>query len=102
MLGGLSVDAISGGATKAAGRATTNVVNGAVAKIATSKIGNKISSAKCTILNNGCFVAGTLVLTIDDKPIEAGDLVLSSDPETGEVAYKEVLQTLNKLRGATD
>ena len=104
MLGGLSVDAISGGATKAAGRAATNVVNGAVAKIATSKIGNKISSAKCTILNKGCFVAGTLVLTIDGhKPIEtieAGDFVLSSDPETGEVAYKEVLQTYVFIKDA--
>ena len=44
-----------------------------------------------------CFVAGTLVLTIDgEKPIEdieIGDYVYASDPETGESGYKEVLQT---------
>ena len=44
-----------------------------------------------------CFVAGTLVLTIEgSKPIEeikAGDLVYSTDPETGESEYKEVVQT---------
>ena len=48
-------------------------------------------------INNGstCFVAGTLVLTDDgEKPIEdieVGDHVYASDPETGENAYKEVL-----------
>ena len=44
-----------------------------------------------------CFVAGTLVLTDDgDKPIEeikAGDCVYSTNPETGESEYKEVVQT---------
>ena len=44
-----------------------------------------------------CFVAGTLVLTSEgNKPIEeiqAGDLVYSTDPETGESEYKEVVQT---------
>ena len=48
-------------------------------------------------ISNQCFVAGTLVLTIDgNKPIEeikAGDLVYSTDPETGESEYKEVVQT---------
>ena len=50
-------------------------------------------------INNGatCFVAGTLVLTEDgEKPIESikvGDYVYSTDPETGESDYKEVLQT---------
>lgn len=47
--------------------------------------------------SKGCFVAGTLVETIDgDKPIEniqIGDFVLSSDPETGKTAYKEVVNT---------
>ena len=48
-------------------------------------------------INNGatCFVAGTLVLTEDgEKPIESikvGDYVYSTDPETGESDYKEVL-----------
>ena len=44
-----------------------------------------------------CFVAGTLVATEDgQKPIEeiqAGDKVLSENPETGEVAYKTVEET---------
>lgn len=50
-------------------------------------------------INNGttCFVAGTNVLTEDgEKPIEeieVGDFVYSTDPETGESEYKEVLQT---------
>ena len=45
-------------------------------------------------------VAGTLVLTIDgNKPIEeiqAGDLVYSTDPETGESEYKEVVRAFRK------
>lgn len=44
-----------------------------------------------------CFAAGTKVSTIDgQRPIEEvrlGDLVLSQDPQTGELAYKTVLQT---------
>ena len=47
-----------------------------------------------------CFVAGTTVLTEDgEKPIEeiqAGDLVYSTDPETGESEYKEVIRTFRK------
>ena len=47
--------------------------------------------------SKGCFTAGTLVETIDgDKPIETieiGDYVLSADPETEEIGYKEVVNT---------
>ena len=47
-----------------------------------------------------CFVAGTLVLTEDgEKPIEeieVGDYVYSTDPETGESEYKEVLWTYQR------
>ncbi|MGN0469829.1 MAG: polymorphic toxin-type HINT domain-containing protein [Acutalibacteraceae bacterium] len=54
-------------------------------------------NTKHDILTSQCFVEGTLVLTIDgEKPIEeiqAGDLVYSTDPETGENEYKEVVQT---------
>ena len=46
--------------------------------------------------NTQCFVAGTLVLTIDgNKPIEeikAGDLVYSTDPETGNVINLRIPQ----------
>ena len=44
-----------------------------------------------------CFVAGTVVLTAAGKKgiehIREGDLVLSEDPDTGEVTYKRVLET---------
>ena len=50
-----------------------------------------------------CFIAGTLVATSDGmKPIEdieVGDEVLAYDPETGEQAYKHVV---NLFRNATD
>ena len=49
------------------------------------------------IVTSQCFIAGTLVLTKDgEKPIEeieVGDYVYSTDPETGESGYKEVVQT---------
>ena len=52
------------------------------------------------IVTSKCFVEGTLVVTEDgDKPIEeikAGDPVYSTDPETGESEYKEVLRTFRK------
>ncbi|MBI1900039.1 MAG: hypothetical protein HYS13_02845 [Planctomycetia bacterium] len=47
-----------------------------------------------------CFVAGTTVWTIDGpRPIQkirVGDLVLSQDPVTGEVAYKAVVKTTRR------
>ena len=47
-----------------------------------------------------CFVAGTLVLTIEGskaiEEIKAGDLVYSTDPETGESEYKEVVRAFRK------
>ena len=59
-------------------------------------IGN-YNAVKYDVATSQCFVSGTLVLTIDgNKPIEeikAGDLVYSTDPETGESEYKEVVQT---------
>ena len=49
------------------------------------------------IVTSQCFVEGTLVVTEDgDKPIEeikAGDLVYSTDPETGESEYKEAFNS---------
>ena len=52
------------------------------------------------IVTSQCFVEGTLIVTADgDKPIEeiqAGDLVYSTNPETGESEYKEVLRTFRK------
>ena len=58
------------------------------------------SNVKQDILTSQCFVEGTLVVTDEgDKPIEeiqAGNLVYSTDPETGESEYKEVLRTFRK------
>lgn len=55
--------------------------------------GAKLASEKIPY----CFVAGTLVTTEEgQKPIEeiqAGDKVLSENPETGEIAYKTVEET---------
>ena len=52
------------------------------------------------IVTSKCFVEGTLVVTEDgDKPIEeikAGDFVYSTNPETGESEYKEVIRTFRK------
>ena len=57
-------------------------------------------NTKHDILTSQCFVEGTLVVTKDgDKPIEeiqAGDLVYSTNPETGESEYKEVVRTFRK------
>ena len=59
-------------------------------------IGN-YNAVKYDIATSQCFVSGTLVLTSEgNKPIEeikSGDLVYSTDPETGESEYKEVVQT---------
>ena len=61
---------------------------------------NNFDAIKYDIETSQCFVAGTLVLTIDgNKPIEeiqAGDLVYSTDPETGESEYKEVVRAFRK------
>ena len=51
-------------------------------------------------VNSTCFVAGTMVLTIEGskaiEEIEAGDLVYSTNPETGESEYKEVVRAFRK------
>ena len=88
------------------GGASVAVVEYAVASAASSKISNafnsrnkNISSTNC---KNGCFVAGTIVVTsCGGKPIETievGDKVLASDPETGETSYKEVLNTYTYVK----
>ncbi|THF72291.1 Hint domain-containing protein, partial [Cohnella fermenti] len=52
------------------------------------------SSAKGSLAQCSCFVAGTKVMTDEGEKniedIEVGDKVLSKDETTGEVAYKEV------------
>ena len=120
-LGGSVVAQVAGEiAIDAALGATSSVVEQAIVKkeVNWSDVGmSALSSGLCTGVNigarravsnitpfciggaasKGCFTAGTLVETIDgDKPIETvqtGDYVLSSDPETGKTAYKEVVNT---------
>ena len=47
--------------------------------------------------NGACFVAGTLILTTEGyKPIEdieEGDVVIATDPDTGETTEKKVVET---------
>ncbi|WP_240416814.1 polymorphic toxin-type HINT domain-containing protein [Paenibacillus periandrae] len=61
--------------------------------------GKRFSLTPIGILECNCFTAGTLVKTEKgEKPIEeiqVGDLVLSKNEVTGEVAYKEVTATFN-------
>ena len=58
---------------------------------------NFVSGALNGKFNASCFAAGTMIETADgDRPIEEiqiGDLVLSANPKTGEIAYKPVVNT---------
>ena len=76
------------------GFSTVSSVKGIAADI------SNYSNVKHDIVTSQCFVEGTLVVTEDgDKPIEeikAGDYVYSTNPETGESEFKEVLRTFRK------
>lgn len=58
---------------------------------------NFVSGALNGKFNASCFAAGTMIETADgDRTIEEiqiGDLVLSANPKTGEIAYKPVVNT---------
>lgn len=56
-----------------------------------------VNVATEAVVTPKCFTAGTLVLTAEGlvaiETIEVGDRVLAYDEETGEIAYKDVLNT---------
>ncbi|WP_297957826.1 polymorphic toxin-type HINT domain-containing protein [uncultured Ruminococcus sp.] len=85
----------------ALGGASVGIAEGAIGKVAMAKAPAALGKVKCAI-TGGCFVAGTTVATIfGGKAIETirpGDMVLASDPETGETAYKEVLDTYTYVK----
>ena len=70
--------------------------------LASSKSGTKAKRkykkvSKVKVSAGACFVAGTLIKTREGskyiEDIRCGDYVLAQDPDTGEVAYKEVVET---------
>jgi hypothetical protein len=66
-------------------------------------MGYRLENGRMT--NTHCLVAGTLVWTAGGpmavEQIQRGDLVLSQDVETGELAFKPVLRTVQTKRGPT-
>ena len=82
------------GTWKGSGRAALNgAADGYMMGAITGFVSGGLSS-------KACFVAGTLITVADGyKPIEkieAGDLVWSENPETGEKALKTVVQTFER------
>lgn len=57
------------------------------------------------VSTGACFVAGTQILTIcgskNIEDIQNGDYVLAQNQETGELAYKEVIQTFVRYKDVT-
>ena len=82
---------IQTGSWKGAGEAA---LNGAADGYMMGAITGVISGG---MTSNQCFVAGTAILTssgyVAIENIRTGDMVWASDPDTGETALKEVVQT---------
>jgi hypothetical protein len=89
----------SGGDIEATKKAAIDgAADGFMTGAITGAITGGIKGAKTSSCNSGhCFVAGTRVQTdeglVPIEDIQEGDYVLSCDPETGDVAYKRVLET---------
>ncbi len=82
---------ISSGSWKGSGEAALNgAADGALTGAITGAVTGGLNS-------NVCFVAGTAILTavgyVAIEDIRAGDKVWAGNPETGEIAIKEVVQT---------
>ncbi len=77
-------------ATAGTGTALACAAMGALEGAATGAVTGGMNSPHC-------FVAGTLVCTIDGEvpieDIEVGDYVLAENPDTGEIDYNPVLET---------
>ena len=102
IIGGVIGAAVGGASAAVKHRVTTGswkgsgkaVRDGAADGFESGSIGGAISGG---LTSNVCFVAGTAVLTavgyVAIEDISSGDKVWSENPETGEKALKEVVQT---------
>ena len=67
----------------------------------TAAITSTVSVAAEAAVTPKCFVAGTAVVTsvglVAIEHIKPGDMVLAANEETGEIAYKEVVQTFTNI-----
>ena len=67
----------------------------------TAAITSTVSVAAEAAVTPKCFVAGTAVVTsvglVAIEHIKPGDVVLAENEETGEIAYKEVVQTFTNI-----
>ncbi|SFT04947.1 polymorphic toxin-type HINT domain-containing protein [Marininema halotolerans] len=93
----IGTDINKGNYERASGRITWLVLETALpTKGAGSGLKAARAGSRARVGTINCFVAGTLIATIEgDKPIEkikVGDKVLSKDEKTGEVRYKKVKQ----------
>lgn len=92
---GLVTGAVTGGIET---RSWSGAAQGALDGAADSALSGAVTGAITGgMTSNYCFIAGTLICAATgEKAIEeivVGDLVLSENPETGEVAYKRVRNT---------
>ena len=94
-VGGAVSHRIETGTWEGAGQAALNgAVQGAIDGAMSGAISGAITGA---FTSPYCFVAGTAILTgagyVAIENIKVGDIVWSTNPDTGETALKEVLQT---------
>lgn len=89
-LNGMADGALSGAITGA----ITGGIQGGINYYSKPTVSPGSTQSSCP---SQCFVAGTLVLTVDGpaaiEAIKTGDLVFAEDPETGEKGVKRVAQT---------
>ena len=94
-LGGAVTEVVSNRITTGSWDGSLNAaMNGASSGFMTGAVSGFIGGG---LTSNVCFVAGASILTASGmaviENIQAGDYVWASDPETGEVGLKQVVQT---------